>query len=400
MFTKVLFFILFLCLLPLSFSELIGQSYALSDSNSFKTTLESNNLCSTFDISPEKYSFLKANEGILVLDLYIKFTPEIESQSNLQLYINDELVKYKALSGYFMKETLEFKDFQNGRTIVFLENYRDQNVLQLKICGYVSGSVYELEMLPGSKIGSFKMPYFSGKGDFSKSLEKTLFLVDETVKVGLALENEGYIPANVTLTYNHFDVNTEIKMLGGIVSYIGLADTTNPVNITYYFKSKTDKYFLIPPARVEYTYDNYKFVELSNPIIVNAKNYLDDIDCEMSISKVEYSLKEKAEITVGCYNKSSEVKEFNLLVKVDDKEIMNNNITMASKAINELEFKYSFDNFDTKKVCGEMYFNENIKKLNCAEFYFSESVDSYTLYIIGFIIIVLLAIFIYYQFFL
>ncbi|MDD4983214.1 MAG: hypothetical protein PHH82_00020 [Candidatus ainarchaeum sp.] len=398
--TKVLFLILFLCLLPLSFSELTGPSYALSDSNSFKTTLESNNVCSTFDISQEKYSFLKANDGILALDLYIKFTPEIESQSYLQLYINDELVKYKAISGYFMRETLEFKDFQNGRKVVFLENYRDQNSLQLKICGYVSGSVYELEMLPGSKIGSFIMPYFSGKGNFSKSLEKTLFLVDETVKVDLALENEGYVPATITLAYNNFDVNTEIKMLGGVVSYVGSAAVNEPVNITYYFKSKTDKYFLIPPARAEYTYDNYKFVELSNPIIVNAKNYLDDIDCEMGTSKVEYSLKEKANITVGCYNKSSEIKEFNLLVKVDNKEIMNNKIAMGSKEVKEMNFEYSFDNFDTKKVCGEMYLNENTKELSCTEFYFSESTSNYTLYIVGFVVLILLAVFIYYQFFL
>ena len=398
--TKVLFFMLILCLLPLSFSELVGPSYELTDSNSFKVTLESNNVCSTFYVPPEKFSVMKNNAGILALDLYLNFTPMIDSQSYLLLYVNEGLVKYKAISGYFMRDTLGFNDFQNGRTVIFLEKYRDQNDLLVKLCGYASGSVYEIEMLPGSKIGSFIMPYFSGKGDFTKSLEKSLFLVDETVKVDLTLKNDGYAPANVVLTYNHFDVNTEIKMLGGNVSYSGVAAVDDVINITYYFKSKTDKYFLIPPARVEYNYDGYKFVELSNPIIVNAKNYLDDIDCEMGTYKVEYSLKEKANITVGCYNKSSDVKEFNLQIKVGEKEIMNNKIAMASKEIKELSFEYPFDNFDTKTVCGEMSLNENTKKLNCTEFYFSESANNYTLYIVGFIIIVLLAIFIYYQFFL
>ncbi len=395
-----LLFVLFLLVLPLSFSSLIGQSYLLSDMNSFKGDIENNYSCSTFSLSETDFAALKNSEGILALDLYFKFTPEISSNSYLQIYVNGDLIKFKTKVGLKSDKYVIFEDFQSGRDVIFLEDYRDQNKLDLNICGYVSGSVYELEMLNNSSVGSFKMPYFSCKGCFSKSLDNDQFLVDDIVKTNLFLLNKGFDSVNTYVKYNFFDVNTETKMLGGEVFFNGLIEANKDKTITYYFKSKTDKYFLIPPASLEYFYDGFKFRELSNPIVANAKNYLDDIDCELASDKIEYVAKDDVKITVSCYNKSAESKVFNLAVKINDTNLINSDVVIDSKKLAEFTASYSFEDFEKKSACGQISFNDEIKDLGCYNFYFSESSSNYTYYLVGFIFLIIVGIFIYYWLFL
>jgi len=397
---KTILFLLFLLILPLSFANLVGPSYSLTDINSFKVTLKNNNVCSIYPLSESDFAKLKTNSGIFAADLSVKFTPNIESNSYLQFFVNDMPVKFKTKVGYKYSESIGYSNFQDGRYILLLEDFKDQNELNLKICGFVSGSVYDLELLPGSKVGSFKLPYFGCSGCFEKTLDNYLFLVGDMVKAEISLKNMGTDSATVFIKYNYFDVNTEIKMLGGEVFYTGLSGLTDSTNIFYYFKSKTDKYFLIPPASVEYVYDGYKFTELSNPIIVNAKNYLDDVECEVNPSKIEYSTSETAKLILTCYNKSSELKQFNLVLNINDAEMLNDDILIESKKVIEKVVPYTYDNLDKKSACGAITTGMESKNIPCVEFYFSEGTSNYTWYILGFIILVLFGIFIYYQFFL
>jgi len=395
-----LLFLLCLLLLPLSFS-LAGNDYALTEINTFSVNLENNSSCAGFYVGSDVFTELKGYEGILALDLYFDFTPNIDSKSFVSFNLNGEEYNFKDKAGMLNKKEITYSNMQNGRYVLDLENYRTQDDLNLEICGYVSGSVNTLALNDKSSIGSFKIPYFGCEDCFSKTLDTRLFMVGDIVEATINAENKGFESANIKITYNNYDVNTEIKILGGELYFEGNLGSNKEKEIVTYFKSNTDKFFIIPPARIEYTFDGYNFSELSNYIIVNAKNYLDDIECNLETNGFEFSIDEDVEITLSCFNKSADKKEFNVMLNISDQKVYNQKITLESKETKDVTVNYSFDNFDEKELCGLMYLDaEENKDLGCNGFYFVKDSSGYLIYILGLIVIIVFGIFIYYQFFL
>jgi hypothetical protein len=250
-----------------------------------------------------------------------------------------------------------------------------------------------------SEIGSYKIPYFECNDCFVKKPINEKYKVGESTPIEIKFINKGFKDANIIVFYDNEIFKNWFKLRDGQPSWSGLLKPNQYSNIVYSFEPLIAEEFIISPAIMKYVYNGYIFNVPSNPVIVGATPYFDSIACQIIVSKRDLRVNENTAVQTILYNDSNNTKEFELYLSHKDnaqkKEILLNpfeskNIyfELTSDKESTVNFTVSLQKTDLNKICG-------IDAIG-----FTDNTYDYKPILIILLLLIAVATFVYYNYFL
>jgi len=384
-----LFLILLLVLIATSVSAFDGQSTTFKELGYSSKVLASGSNC--FDLQINNWEQLKAEEGILGTMLHVNMPSDERSKFFLK-NVNGETITYRSIYGVRIAFVYKNKNLQDGKIFINLEQMRDLKG-ELQICGYPVENE-TITIFDNSEIGSYKIPYFGCEDCFKKKPVESKYKVNEPTPIKVEFTNKGYADTNLEVFYDNEIFQKWFLLGAGQPKWNGNLDINEEANFEYMFTPLIGENFVISPAVMTFSFDGYKFEELSNLIIVGTKPYLDTIICEYAIDRHTYEIGETANIELILYNDSASEKVFNVSLNDETTKVLMNSqesktvlfeVSKDDESIDEYQITLTKD--DLSKTCGNL------------SLAFTESKFNYIPYIILLLVLIAIGTFVYYYYF-
>jgi|GEM_PF-3295248 len=314
------------------------------------------------EINPN-WETLKKETGILGMILHLSM-PQNDKTFLVVKDPTDNPIRHKSIVGVNIAFKYTYEDLQNNLLFVSLEDIKSYEQGTIKICGYTN-SESNITVYKDSELGIYKIPYFECKESFSKTPTVSQYKVGQKTPIEIKFKNCGYADANLSVFWDNELFTKWFKLNEGDPSWTGILESDKESTISYMFTPLIAENFIISPAFLHYTTDGYKFTTYSNPVIVGTVPYLDTVNCELFISKHNYSIGEEADIEIALYNDSMRGKDFELVLEKKDQTEKKHIIIPAQEsaselfaiseneeAISDLEIYLLKEDQNLRKLCG------------------------------------------------
>jgi hypothetical protein len=404
---KRLSFIVFLIFLSISVSASYfeGTSIEPEELGLGDIRFTENMSCVDLFVPEQEWSSLKEFKGILGVEMNV-FLADANSKANLFFYDEDgRSIAYNTTAGSKVGKNYGIEFIQNNFFFLYLESFRDKKYLKLEICGDLANTEYIIAK--DLRFGSYKLPYF--QNSFRKEFLKKEYKIGEKLPIKVKIKNEGFALADLSLFFDNSLFTKWFKLAEGEPSIKKVLEVGGEEELIYNITPQNLNDFIISPAVLQYKVKNYVFNIYSNSLIVDSREYLDTIFCDLEVEKERYDLNENVSINVELYNDSNIEKEIMLTLVFDNNLSTKLSKVVKIKAFDILEkenFSFVVNNEQVLKV--DLYLStrelnetnltsEDTKNCGSETILFKSDSTNYAEYIIILFLILAIAIYIYYH---
>ena len=162
-----------------------------------------------------------------------------------------------SLNGEAIAE-LSLEDFKCGaqcwERLLLPKAFLEEGENSLEICLRTGNSVTRMELLDGSKVGTYKTADFSGESAFKAEAEKTSLVRGEKTRITILLHNQGSDRASARIEYARpiAEDKNAFWVVEGDAYFDGIVGPGQTVEISYVVKPRFPTQMTLPPAIVYY----------------------------------------------------------------------------------------------------------------------------------------------------